>query len=64
MKRINISGFPVKVQQKAYEDEKGWLHIKNGPIANLRQYAEELWPINSKMTVIIHKRKMDFEYIV
>ena len=51
VKRIRISGFPTQVQSKAYEDEKGWLHIKIGPIANLRQLAEQLWPIDSKMTV-------------
>lgn len=50
-KRIRISGFPVNVQSTAYEDEKGWLHIKTGPVANLRLLAEQLWPINSKMTV-------------
>ena len=54
VKRIRISGFPAKVQSKAYEDEKGWLHIKIGPIANMRQLAEQLWPINSKMTVYYH----------
>lgn len=48
---IRISGFPIHVQSKAYEDDKGWLHIKIGPLANLRQLAEQLWPIGSKMTV-------------
>lgn len=51
IRRKKISGFPTQVQSKAYEDEKGWLHVKIGPIANLRQIAEQLWPIGSKMTV-------------
>lgn len=51
IKVMRISGFPIHVQSKAYEDEKGWLHIKIGPLANLRQLAEQLWPIGSKMTV-------------
>lgn len=51
VKRIRISGLPIKAQSKAYEDEKGWLHIKIGPIANLHHLAEQLWPIGSKMTV-------------
>ena len=51
VKRIRISGFPINVQSNAYEDEKSWLHIKIGPIANLHQLAEQLWPIGSKMTV-------------
>ena len=46
-----ISGLPVPVQSKAHEDEKGWLHVEIGPVANLRQLAEQLWPIGSKMAV-------------
>ena len=45
------SGFPVGVQAKAYEDEKGWLHIQRGGIANLRLLAETVWPMGSQMTV-------------
>lgn len=45
------SGFPVGVQAKVYEDEKGWLHIQRGAIANLRLLAEGLWPMGSQMTV-------------
>lgn len=45
------SGFPAGVQAKAYEDEKGWLHIQRGGIANLRLLAEGLWPMGSQMTV-------------
>jgi hypothetical protein len=51
IKTKKISGLPMYVQSKAYEDEKGWLHVKIGSIANLRQLAEQLWPINSEMTV-------------
>ena len=46
-----VSGLPVPVESKAYEDEKGYLHVKIGPIANLRQLSEQLWPVGSKMTV-------------
>lgn len=45
------SGFPVGVQAKVYEDEKGWLHIQRGAIADLRLLAEGLWPMGSQMTV-------------
>lgn len=51
IKTKRISGLPIQVQAKAYEDEKGWLHVEIGAIANLRQLAEQLWPIDSKMTV-------------
>ena len=37
-----VSGFPVPVSSEAYEDEKGWLNVKIGPIANFRQLAEQL----------------------
>jgi len=46
-----LSGFPVGVQAKAYEDEKGWLHIQRGAIADVRLLAETLWPMGSQMTV-------------
>lgn len=45
------SGFPMRGQAKAYEDEKGWLHIQRGAIADLRLLAEGLWPMGSQMTV-------------
>lgn len=51
VKTRKTSGFPIQTQAKAYEDEQGWLHIKIGSITNLRQLAEQLWPIDSKMTV-------------
>ncbi|HIT34497.1 MAG TPA: hypothetical protein IAC31_07750 [Candidatus Faecousia intestinigallinarum] len=54
VKLTKISGFPLHMQPKAYEDEKGWLHVKIGSIANLHQYAEQLWPIGSEMTVYYH----------
>ena len=40
-----------RMKSEIYEDEKGWLHVKTGAITNLHQLAEQLWPINSKMTV-------------
>ena len=51
VKTERISGSLIQVSSEAYEDEKGWLHVKLGPIANLRQIAEQLWAIDSKMAV-------------
>lgn len=51
IKSIKASGIPLPVKSNAYEDEKGYLHIKSGTIVNARQMAEKLWPINSKMIV-------------
>ena len=43
-KSIKASGIPLPVKSNAYEDEKGYLHIKSGAIVNVRQMAEKLWP--------------------
>lgn len=51
IKSIKVSGIPLPVKSNTYEDEKGYLHIKSGAIVNVRQMAEKLWPINSKMIV-------------
>lgn len=51
IKSIKASGIPLPVKSSAYEDEKGYLHIKSGAISNVRQMAEKLWPINSIMIV-------------
>lgn len=51
IKSIKASGIPLPVKSNAFEDEKGYLHIKSGAIINVRQMAEKLWPINSKMIV-------------
>lgn len=63
VKRIRISGFPINVQSKAYEDEKGWLHVKSGTITNLSQLAEQLWPIDSKMTVYYNPNNPKMSYV-
>lgn len=51
VKVIKISGPPLPIKSDAYEDKKGWLHVKTGPAANLRVLAEKLWPYGSEMTV-------------
>lgn len=51
IKSIKASGIPLPVKSNAYEDDKGYLHIKSGAISNVRQMAEKLWPMNSKMIV-------------
>ena len=51
IKTTQLSGVPVPMKSEIYEDEKGWLHVKTGAVANLRQLAEQLWPINSTIAV-------------
>lgn len=50
-KIIKVSGLPLPIKSDAYEDEKGWLHVKFGPAVNYRFLAEKLWPCGSEMTV-------------
>ena len=57
VKTVKVSGIPVPVQTDAYEDEKGWLCVKMGAVASLRQLAEQMWPIGSKMTVFYDPNK-------
>lgn len=52
VKFVQVSGLPVVfIHPEAYEDDKGWLHVKYGPVANLRALAEDLWPRGSSMVV-------------
>ena len=51
VKFVRVTGLPVPMQPEVREDEKGWLHVKLGPMANVRDLAEQLWPIGSGMTV-------------
>lgn len=41
IKSIKASGIPLPVKSNAFEDEKGYLHIKSGAIINVRQMAEK-----------------------
>ncbi len=36
---------------EAWEDEKGYLHVRTGVIANVRQLAQQLWPLGFPMDV-------------
>ena len=38
-------------EPEAWEDEKGYLHVRTGIIANMRQLAQALWPVGSEMEV-------------
>ena len=38
-------------EPKAWEDEKGYLHVRTGIIANMRQLAQTLWPVGAEMEV-------------
>ena len=35
----------------AWEDEEGYLHVRTGIIANMRQLTQTLWPVGTEMEV-------------
>lgn len=63
VKLVEVSGLPVPMQPEAHEDEKGWLHVKLGPMANMRDLAERLWPKNSSMAVYYNPTKPQRSYV-
>ncbi len=63
VKTVHLSGLPVRTQTAAYEDAKGWLHVKMGPVAHLSTLAEELWPLGSQMTVHYDPGNPDKSYV-
>lgn len=64
VKMVQISGFPaISVQPTAYEDEKGWLHVKKGAVVNMRNLAEQLWPTGSKMAVYYNPNNPKKSYV-
>ena len=38
-------------EPEAWEDEKGYLHVRTGIMSNMRQLAQTLWPVGSEMEV-------------
>lgn len=63
VKLVQVTGLPVPMQPEAHEDEKGWLHVKLGPMANIGDLAEQLWPIGSGMTVHYDPAKPQRSYV-
>lgn len=51
VKTVRLSGLPARTQTAAYEDAKGWLHVRTGSVARLDTLAEQLWPLGSQMAV-------------
>ena len=51
VKFVRVTGLPIPMQPEVREDEKGWLHVKLRPMANMRDLAEQLWPIGSGVTM-------------
>lgn len=56
-------GFPFSRKSEAYEDDKGNLCVKTGPIANLKNLAENLWPIGKEMTVYYNSQNPNINFV-
>lgn len=46
-----ITRMPLPQKAEAWEDEKGYIHIKRGPLADLKELAQQLWPLGSQMQI-------------
>lgn len=63
IKSLNVKGSPILMEADAYEDEKGNLCVKTGPIANYHNLAEKLWPIGKEMTVFYNPQNPEINYV-
>lgn len=63
VKLMQVTGLSVPMQPEAREDEKGWLHVRLGPMANMRDLAERLRPISSSVAVYYNPAKPQRSYV-
>lgn len=63
IRTVGIKGFPLHIEEDAYEDEKGNLHVKTGPVANMKKLAETLWPMGSSMKVYYNPDNPKVAYV-
>lgn len=50
------------VKSNIYEDDRGYLHIKESFVTNLRKMGEYMWPIGSNMKVFYDPRNPKVNY--
>lgn len=60
---VRQKGLPISTNNDAWEDDKGYLHVKTGAIANMRLLAEQLWPLNSQVNVFYSPRNPKKNYV-
>lgn len=64
IKTTRVSGLPiVPIKAKAQEDNHGNLLIKMGPVTNMRDLAEKLWPVGSSLTVYYNPKNPKINYV-
>lgn len=61
--RVQRTGLLIPTNNAAWEDDKGYLHVKTGPIANMRLLAEQLWPLGSQINVFYDPRNPNKNYV-
>jgi len=47
----------------AWEDEKGFLHVKTGTVSDMRQLAQRLWPVGSELEVCYDQGNPKMGYV-
>ena len=63
--KATISSFSSfrKEPADAWEDERGYLHVKTGRFCNLRELAEGLWPLGRPMNVYYNPENPNMNYV-
>lgn len=60
---VRQTGLPLPLSNDAWEDNKGYLHVQTGAIADMGLLAEKLWPLNSQMSVFYDPRNPKKNYV-
>ncbi len=66
VKRFNgfkIVSSSIPKHPEVYEDEKGYLCVRRGPVMNTREAAETLWPVGSTRKVYYVENKPKIHYV-
>ena len=60
---FKITRYAALMEPSISEDEKGYLHIKMGPIANIKKIANEKWPMGSTVKVYYSANNPNVNYV-
>ena len=55
--------YPLPTKSDFWEDEKGNLCVKIGPVVNIRKIANEMWPIGSSVNVFYSEHNPKINYV-
>ena len=54
---------PFKINAEAWEDEMGFFCVAAGPIVNMDQVAQKMWPLGSELEVHYNPANPEVHYI-